>query len=85
MTKREKYQEINQLFYEFVQTNGYVAREGSGFWAIEPIRGGYSNEIFTVTKGDYYIDTQYCEDEKSLAFAKELGLFLENLQRMFEI
>ena len=86
MTKQEKYQEINRMFYTFCEERGFsVSDEGFGDWVVTKNGSTHHSESFRVSRNTYHIPVQFTEDDKTLEFAKKLEVFLQDLQRMFEI
>ena len=85
MTKTEKTQEVTRLFYEFCEQKGYIAEDdGFGAWVVAKFPAGL-NQMLQVDRRGFAVHTNGCECGKTLKFAKELEIEIENYKRMFEL
>ena len=88
MTKKERIQEATRMFYEFVESKGFMADDdGFGYWMVAK-QGAYrGDQMFQVSRrnGGFDMCTYLCECEETLGFAKELEEYMENVKRMMEL
>ena len=88
MTKKERIQEATRMFYEFVESKGFMADDdGFGYWMVAKQGAVTNDQMFQVTRrnGAFDVCTHLCECEEALGFAKELEGHMENVKRMMNL